>query len=295
MFSIWLRQLRIHQWSKNLLLVVPLLTSFQSPTSSQIFSLVGGFIALSFVASAGYVFNDILDVAGDRNHVTKRNRPLAAGQINLFTAKTVAVGLVVAGFAIAWAISVAAVLQLAVYALISAAYSFWLKKIAILDVLILAGLYTLRVVVGGFLVGVQVSFWLLSFSVFFFLSIAWLKRSAEIKSMSPTGESEVARRGYSVSDLSLINGFGTAAGFMSVLVFSLYLDSAAIRTQYAVPEIAWLDIPFLIYLIGRMWLKAHRGQMNQDPVVFLFRDWPSLLTVLLMGVALYTAHVGFAL
>jgi hypothetical protein len=131
--------------------------------------------------------------------------------------------------------------------------------------------------------------------VFFFLSLAWVKRYAELESIQKNGETNAVGRGYSVTDMPLILVFGASSAFLAVLIFALYLDSAAIREQYALPEVGWLAIPFLMYLIGRMWFKAHRGEMNQDPLLFLFRDWPSIATVLLMGTSLVIAHLGVGL
>jgi 4-hydroxybenzoate polyprenyltransferase len=172
-------------------------------------------------------------------------------------------------------------------------YSLWLKRLALVDVISLAGLYTLRVIAGGFASGIEVSYWLLAFSVFFFLSLAWVKRYAELEAIQKAGLKHAPGRGYQTPDMPLILAFGASSGVLAVLIFALYLDSSAIRASYALPQVGWLAIPFIMYLVGRMWFKAHRGEMNQDPLLYLFRDWPTIFTVILLAASLVIAHLGF--
>ncbi|MFM2384408.1 MAG: hypothetical protein RL166_282 [Actinomycetota bacterium] len=292
----WLKQLRVHQWVKNLLVFVPLLASFQFLNSASAFgSLSLAFIAFSLVASSVYISNDLLDLENDRAHSIKRNRPLASGKISSTQAIAVALIFLALGLWLGYLVGIAFFVAIVSYLVLAFVYSVWLKRIALVDVISLAGLYTLRVVAGGWATGIELSFWLLAFSVFFFLSLAWVKRYAELESIQKNGETNAVGRGYSVTDMPLILVFGASSAFLAVLIFALYLDSAAIREQYALPEVGWLAIPFLMYLIGRMWFKAHRGEMNQDPLLFLFRDWPSIATVLLMGTSLVIAHLGVGL
>lgn len=254
---------------------------------------VSAFAAFSLVSSAVYVINDLLDLANDRVHEIKRHRPIASGRISVRTGVVAAITFLSAGLALGYFVGLPFLAALLTYLFFTSAYSVWIKKITMVDCIALAGLYTLRVVAGGIATEIEISFWLLAFSVFFFLSLAWVKRYAELESLQSEGKTQIVGRGYSVHDMPLILVFGAASAFLAVLIFALYLDSPAVRGQYAFPEIGWLAIPFLLYLIGRMWFKAHRGQMNQDPILFLFRDFPSLLTVALLGVALITAHIGF--
>jgi 4-hydroxybenzoate polyprenyltransferase len=184
-------------------------------------------------------------------------------------------------------------LILLTYLVMTVLYSLWLKRITLIDCLMLASLYTLRIIAGGVATNIEPSFWLLTFSIFFFLSVAWVKRYAELESARSQGLEVAPGRGYAVSDMPVILTFGSAAAGMSVLVSALYLDSSAIRNFYEAPEVAWLAIPFLMYLIGRLWFKAHRGQMNQDPILFLFKDFPSLLAVAASAVILVLAHMGW--
>lgn len=292
--KLWIRQLRLHQWVKNLLVFVPLLASFNF-SEARISLLSLAFVSFSLVSSAVYSCNDLMDLENDRAHAIKRNRPLAAGLLSSRKLIVVASALLIIGVYLGYLVGPSFLLILLAYLVLTFIYTIWLKRIILVDVIGLAGLYTLRVVAGGFAVAIELSFWLIAFSVFFFLSLAFVKRYAELESLQKDGEGGVAGRGYAVNDMPLILVFGAASAFLAVLIFALYLDSTAVREQYLSPEIGWLAIPFLLYLIGRMWFKAHRGQMNQDPVLFLLRDLPSIITVLMMGAALVVAHLGVKL
>lgn len=293
--KMWAKQLRIHQWVKNALLFVPVLASFQFLTLNQVqvLKLVSSFFAFCLAASAVYIFNDIFDRQNDREHPTKRERPIAAGLISVRAGLVFAFLAVSVSVYLGFVVGIEFLLTLGVYLVGTFAYSLWLKRVALIDCIVLAGLYTVRVIAGGFASSISISFWLLAFSAFFFLSLSWLKRYAELDTVRRSGKEVTAGRGYLVTDLPLILTFGVGSALIAVLIFSLYLDSSAIRAQYALPEIGWLAIPFLTYLVGRMWFKAFRGLMNEDPVLYLLRDWPSLVTVALMSVALIFAHLGF--
>lgn len=289
----WLMELRLHQWTKNLLIAVPALASFRQMDFSTIWALIIGFISFGLIASASYIFNDIFDVENDRAHEIKKRRPLASLAISIANAMVVALLLLAIGLSMAWLVNPNFFAVICLYLVATISYSVWLKRVALVDCIVLAGLYTLRVIAGGFAIDIQISFWLLAFSIFFFLSIAWVKRYAELEAARSSGNSVAPGRGYAVTDMPLVLAFGSAAAFMAVLIFALYLDSAAIREQYSLPEVGWLAIPFLTYLIGRMWLKAHRGLMNEDPLLFILKDVPSLITIGLMGSALFAAHIGW--
>ena len=293
--KMWAKQLRIHQWVKNALLFVPVLASFQFLTLNQVqvLKLVSSFFAFCLAASAVYIFNDIFDRQNDREHPTKRERPIAAGLISVRAGLVFAFLAVGVSLYLGFVVGIEFLLTLGVYLVGTFAYSLWLKRVALIDCIVLAGLYTIRVIAGGFASSISISFWLLAFSAFFFLALSWLKRYAELDTVRRSGKEVTAGRGYLVTDLPLILTFGVGSALIAVLIFSLYLDSSAIRAQYALPEIGWLAIPFLTYLVGRMWFKAFRGLMNEDPVLYLLRDWPSLVTVALMSVALIFAHLGF--
>lgn len=290
--SAWSKQLRVHQWVKNLLLIVPALTAFQIFNPEFWGPLVMGFVAFSLAASSVYIFNDAADLQNDRQHPTKKFRPMAAGFISLHVGVLVGSLLFVAGLGLGLFVGFQFFLVLLVYLITTLFYSFWLKKLMIVDCLVLAGLYTIRIVAGAVAVGIQLSFWLLAFSVFLFLSLALVKRYAELEVASGMGREKAAGRGYSVSDLPVILAFGSSSGFISVLIFALYLDSEAIRELYALPEFASFAIPILLYIIGRMWLLAHRGEMNEDPILFVMKDKVSVLSGLFMVGFLLIAHIG---
>ena len=290
---IWVRELRVHQWVKNLLLFVPALTSFRFLESAIWGSLLIAFAAFSIIASAIYIINDLVDAPNDRAHLTKRNRPIASGSISSALGLWVALALVLAGLGLGFFAGLDFLLVLALYLAATFAYTFWLKKTVLVDCLTLAGLYTIRVIAGAVVTGIALSFWLLAFSIFFFASLAWVKRYAELEVLRASGKSKADGRGYSVTDQPLILAFGTMSAFIAVLIFALYLDSDAIKALYSVPEIGWLAIPLMMYLIGRIWLKAHRGQMLEDPILFVLRDFASLLTLALIAGSLALAHFGW--
>ncbi len=289
----WMRELRPHQWTKNLLLAVPAIASFTFFEPGVWSQLVLSFISFSLIASASYIFNDYIDLKNDRIHEIKKNRPLASGQVSVSAALLISALLLLAGLLVGFLAGPEFFLILLTYLVMTVLYSLWLKRITLIDCLMLASLYTLRIIAGGVATNIEPSFWLLTFSIFFFLSVAWVKRYAELESARSQGLEVAPGRGYAVSDMPVILTFGSAAAGMSVLVSALYLDSSAIRNFYEAPEVAWLAIPFLMYLIGRLWFKAHRGQMNQDPILFLFKDFPSLLAVAASAVILVLAHMGW--
>ena len=290
---IWVRQLRLHQWVKNLLLFVPALTSFRFWEAALWADLLLAFAAFSIIASGIYVVNDLVDAPNDREHATKKNRPIAAGRISPTLGWWVASLFVAGGLALGFFAGADFLLVLGLYLAGTFAYTFWLKRTVLVDCLLLAGLYTSRVIAGAVVTGITLSFWLLAFSIFFFASLAWVKRYAELEVLRASGKTRADGRGYSISDQPLILAFGTMSAFIAVLIFALYLDSSAIRALYSVPEIGWLAIPMMMYLIGRIWFKAHRGQMMEDPILFVIRDAASLLTLGLIGASLALAHFGW--
>lgn len=288
----WVRQLRLHQWAKNTLLFVPAIASFKLFEGQNLGLLLLSFLSFGLVASSVYIFNDFLDLKNDREHPIKKNRPMAAGKISVAAGLSVSVSILLLGLAVGYVVGTLFLLVLSVYVLATLLYASWLKRVSLVDCILLAGLYTLRVIAGGAATGIAISFWLLTFSAFFFLSIAWVKRYAELEAVRSSGSKVTPGRGYSVSDMPLILSFGIASAFLAVLIFALYLDSSVVRVQYALPQLGWLAIPLLMYVIGRMWFKAHRGQMNEDPMLFLFRDVPGWISILLFGLVLILAHIG---
>lgn len=273
----WLRALRLHQWSKNLLLFVPAAMAHRIAEPATAVTLLAAFVAFGLCASATYLMNDLLDLDADRAHPRKRHRPFASGELPVLHGLLVAAGALLLGLLIAVRIGVLFTAILGCYVLITLWYSLRLKRMAMVDVLCLAGLYSIRVVAGGAAVAIMPSFWLLAFSMFLFLSLAIAKRYVELCGLQERGELAAAGRGYSVADLPLLLASGTNAGLLAVRVLALYIHEAS-QVHYSRPQVLWFVCPPLLYWISRVWLKTHRGQLHDDPVVFALRDRPSVLT-----------------
>lgn len=281
--SALLQELRVRQWVKNILLLAPLFLAHEVAQLDKLLSGLVAFLAFSLCASAVYVVNDLHDLEADRRHPQKRYRPFAAGTLPLRTGPPLALGLVLIGFSLTviflpWKFFVALVL----YLMLTTAYSYWLKRIALVDMLLLAGLYTLRLVAGGLATTVPVSEWLMAFSVFFFVSIAAAKRYAGLSHLDTEGKASTAGRGYAVEDLSFMETSGLTSGYLAVLVFALYINSEATRLLYPQHWMLWLICPLLYYWVGRVWLLAKRRQLSEDPVVFATTDPASLVIGLLI-------------
>lgn len=288
----WIKQLRIHQWSKNLLLAIPLFASFSVVTPSITLNLGLAFLAFGLVASSVYLLNDLSDLENDRAHHIKRARPFAAGQIPVFIGLAASFGFTLLGLLLALVVGLSFLLVLLIYLAATLLYTFVLKRVTLVDSLMLAFLYTLRVIAGGVATEIPVSFWLLSLSAFLFMSLAWVKRYAELDAGLKLGKQGAKGRGYTAQDMPIIMALGVASGFISILVFALYLDSDIVSINYKTPELAWLAVPMFTYLVGRVWMKTHRGEMNQDPLIYIFKDKASMLTAGLILVALISAHIG---
>ncbi len=274
--SQWLRALRPHQWVKNLLVFLPLLASHRVADPAAVSAALVAFVAFSLAASSVYLLNDIADVENDRIHPTKRSRPFAAGTIGLAGGWALWPALAVSSIAIGAAVSGLFALVLLAYLAVTAAYSFFLKRKPVVDVLVLAGLYTARIVAGGAAVDVQISMWLLSFSGFFFLSLALVKRVSELyrtraSSLTSNG------RGYQPEDLELLSSYGVATSVAAALVFTLFVDDPQTAVLYDSPRLLWLAVPVLMGWLMRVWLLAHRGQMDEDPILFAIRDRVSII------------------
>ena len=275
--SLWVRALRVHQWAKNLLLVLPALAAHRAPTPALVGPLLLAFLSYSLLASSVYLVNDIEDVEHDRLHPTKRDRPLASGQISVAAAAAAAAGLAAFALALTMALPPRFRLVWAAYLALSTAYSFGLKKVVVLDVMLLGALYTSRVVAGAAAVDVPLSRWFLPFTVFFFSSLAIVKRMVEAQGAAEREVDDLAGRGWSVQDIPVLLGFGAACSVASALVYCLYITSDEVRELYARPDWLWLGLPILLYWLGRVWLLANRGEVHEDPVLFALRDRPSYL------------------
>lgn len=286
----WWRALRPHQWLKNLLVFVPILAAHRWGESGAAWQALLAFAAFGLCASGTYIANDLADLDADRRHPRKRARPFASGALPLHHGVAVAPLLVLAAFALAWTcLPRLFAVVVAAYLVLTLVYSYGLKRIAMLDVLVLAALYTLRLLAGGAAAGIAVSFWLLSFSMFLFLGLAMLKRYAELHDLRDRDGVTAAGRGYDVDDLPLVRTFGTAASLVSVLVLALYIDSTTGHALYRHTGRLWLLCPLLLYWLARAWLVAQRGLMHDDPVVYAARDRVSWLVLVIAAAILWTA------
>ena len=284
-----LKMLRVHQWLKNVLIAVPLVLAHKYFNLEMLFPAVLAFISFSAAASAIYIVNDFFDLALDRAHATKRERPFASGKLSIpFGLASVGILLVVS-LATAAFTTIEFIGVLLVYLVATTAYSLSVKRMLLVDVLTLAGLYTLRILAGAAATGVDVSFWLLAFSIFFFLSLALVKRYVELRSSSLSVGERIAGRGYRIEDQEIVAQAGMASAFSSALVLALYIDSSAVRELYQHPWLVWPLAPIVLYLTMRIWILARRDELHDDPVVFIIRDWRSQIVVFLGAMLLVVA------
>lgn len=289
-----LKALRPHQWVKNVLIAVPLFTAQQLSDWVSVLNVIIAIATFSLVASSVYVLNDIADVAHDRHHPIKRERPFASGRLSLVIGWLLWPALAVAGFGLAAAfLSWQYVIVLAGYFCATLVYTFWAKRKEIGDVIILSFLYTVRIVAGAIAISVPLSLWLLTFSMLFFLSLALVKRVSELSRLRAEGSSSLEKargRGYSSSDLELLSSYGVASSIGAVVVFSLYVDSLS-TMMYSTPELIWATVPVLLTWLMRVWLLAHRGEMNEDPIVFAIKDRSSLIAGVIVAGSFLAAKV----
>jgi len=285
----WLHALRLHQWLKNVLLFLPLLGAHRWYDETAMADLLLAFLSYGLCASAVYVVNDLLDLENDRLHPRKRLRPFAAGRISIPAGVTAAVLLFSSALLLALVINFHFLYWLLLYVLLTATYSFFLKAIPLVDSLVLAALYTLRIVAGGAAIAQALSFWLLSFSLFLFLSLAFVKRYSELVDIMQRGQDTAHGRGYRTEDRFLVQSFGVASGFCAALLMALYLHSETVATLYTHPMRLWFTMPTLLLWISWVWFKAARGEMHDDPLVFAMRDFVSIASASLFVFALWFA------
>lgn len=286
------KAMRPHQWAKNLLVAVPLLTAQLVGDPTAALRTVLAFILFSLTASSAYLLNDIVDVPNDRIHPKKRRRPFASGQLSLLVGWLAwpALAAVALGLALAllpWEFAVV----LAAYYVLTLTYSFWAKRKGVLDVIVLGGLYTIRLIAGGAAIAVPLTMWLIAFSMLFFLSLALIKRVSELSRLRQTGD-ELRGRGYLDSDLELLASYGVASSIGSIVIFTVYLQDAHTREMYAHPAVLGFAIPILLAWLMRCWLFAHRGFMNEDPIVFAIKDPKSLLLGALFVAVFVAANIS---
>ena len=273
--SLWLKALRLHQWTKNLLLFMPLLLAHRYGDFSAITSALLAFPFLGLVASGTYLINDLSDLDADRAHPTKRNRPIASGAVGAGSALVAALGCIGVGLLGALSISLQFLLMMLVYLAATLAYSLFIKRIAMLDVVTLGGLYTLRVMMGTIVINVALSPWLLMFSLFFFLGFSLAKRYVEIAGTAGANNDRgfIRGRGYRFTDGPLLLAFGITTSVVAVLILTLYIANEAFPTgAYQQPQWLWMIAPIVLLWTMRVWLLCFRGEMHDDPVAFAATD-----------------------
>lgn len=274
----WTKALRLHQWMKNLLILAPMLAAHQLTNFNLLWQGLIAFLLFGLCASSVYLLNDLLDLADDRHHHSKRHRPFAAGRLSI------KFGLIAFPLLLVTAFTGAALLLpwefcgvLTAYYILTLAYSLSLKRQMAIDVIALALLYTIRIIAGAAALDLALTFWMLAFSMFMFLSLALVKRYAELREARRKGHTEKTRgRGYYPDDLEMISSLGAASGYLAVMVLALYIHDQGTVALYARPQLIWLACPLLLFWITRIWMLTHRGQMHDDPVVFAVRDRISL-------------------
>ena len=285
--------LRLHQWAKNGLIFTPLMLGGLLFDMQAWVLAAAGFLALSLLASATYLLNDLFDLADDRRHWSKRDRPLASGRLKIAHALMLIPAGMVAAYAIAAWIGPIAIAFLTTYLALTLAYSFSLKKIELLDAAVLATLFTVRLGFGVALAGVAFSPWLLVFSMFLFLSLSFAKRHVEVTRMEARGRTQAAGRGYKAGDGPMVAMIGAASGLAAVQVMVMYvMNEAYTAGPYAQPLMLWAVPPILFLWIARIWLLAQRGELDDDPVAFAVKDGPSLLMGAVLGMVFLAALVG---
>ena len=285
-WRVWLKELRIHQSVKNFLIFLPTIAAhvFEMQT---LLLLLGGFVSFTLMASSVYLLNDLLDLRSDRLHTRKFQRPIAAGRILPVHALAASIGLAVVALAFAVAIGVAFALVLVSYAVITCLYSFWLKRVTLVDVIVLALLYMVRILAG--------SFWFTAVVLFLFISLALVKRYTELsRSVALDGSHSLHGRGYTRADAAVILSLGIATGMAVLLLMSIYLQSDAVTLIYPSGVFLWLVIPALFYWIANMWIQAGRGAMHDDPIVFAFKNPASLASAAIIALLFVVASTPLA-
>ena len=290
--STWRRMLRVHQWLKNFLLFVPMLAAHQVMDLTSWIALAVAFLSFSLCASSVYVVNDLLDLESDRLHPRKRYRPFASGVLPAWLGVAIAPVLLAVSLILARQVGGMFIPWLLFYFGVTCAYSWALKRLILIDCLTLAMLYTLRIVAGAAALQMDLSFWLLAFSVFLFLSLAFIKRYAELQVQLLNNQEKAHGRGYYTSDAPLVQMLGIASGYASVMVLALYLNSDAVLKLYRIPEFVWGAVPVMLFWISWMWMRAHRGEMHDDPLVFAVKDKGSLAAGLAFAIVLLIGTIG---
>ncbi|MES2823710.1 MAG: UbiA family prenyltransferase [Pseudomonadota bacterium] len=289
--KIWFKALRLHQWIKNLLIFVPLIAAHKIGDFQLLLQGLIAFVLFGICASSVYLLNDLLDISDDRHHSTKKNRAFASGSISIISGLLVFPLLLILAFVGAVTLlPLEFSIVLGIYYVLTILYSFTLKQLMVVDVIALASLYTIRIIAGVFAFNINLTFWMLAFSMFIFLSLALVKRFAELHEARLEGKTTKTRgRGYFPDDLEMISSLGASSGYLAVMVLALYIQDLSTITMYAHPKFIWLACPLLLFWVSRTWMLAHRGQMHDDPVVFAIKDRTSIFVGILFGLIFWLA------
>jgi 4-hydroxybenzoate polyprenyltransferase/phosphoserine phosphatase len=279
---VWIKAIRAHQWLKNTLIFVPLLTAFSFNDVSKLIPVIAGFIAFSLAASATYIWNDLVDLESDRRHPRKCKRPMASGAISIPRAILAACALMSAGLVIAYLIYAQFLAILVAYIVLTTSYSLVFKHYVLIDVLMLAVLYTVRILAGAIALEASISAWLLAFSLLIFYSLAILKRCAELISLQQCKGKVTAGRDYRVTDLAVLWPLGIGASLSSVVVFCLFIQAADTQSSYVNPTLLWGVVLAMLYWLSRLWVKTSRAEMHDDPLVYAIKDRGCRITIAAM-------------
>jgi 4-hydroxybenzoate polyprenyltransferase/phosphoserine phosphatase len=286
----YLKMLRVHQWLKNLLVFTPAILAHEIANPEVLLPSLGAFVAFCAAASAIYIINDIIDLPLDRQHVKKRNRPFANGTLSIPFGLAMSGGLMTIAVAMCFFLPPAFALVIGLYAIATTAYSLAVKRMLLIDVLCLAGLYSLRIIAGKAAADLPLSFWLIAFSMFFFLSLALVKRYVELQTSKVSERDRIAGRGYRPEDMAIVGQAGIASAFTATLVLSLYIQSQEIIGYYSSPWLIWPLVPIVLYIVIRIWILAYRREMHDDPVVFIATDWRSQIVVVFGGLLMLAGN-----
>ena len=288
----WVKAIRVHQWLKNGLLFVPLLVSFNFLEISKLLEVFLAFIAFSLGASATYILNDLWDLSNDRKHKRKCKRPFASGVISIPKAVKASIILLTTSFILSYWVSPAFFLIFILYLIITTLYSLKFKKEVLVDITILSILYTMRILAGGVVSNIGLSYWLISFSIFIFLSLATMKRCGELVSMADSPKNSIVGRGYSKSDLNILWPLGISSYIGAIILFGLYINDPITISNFNLSEGLWGVQLVLFYLVGNLWIKTKHGFMHDDPIVYLIKDKKSLILIFIMIILFLISHNG---
>ena len=285
----FLRAIRVQQWAKNVLIFVPLIVSHNLTKPTPLLHALVAWLAFSLAASSVYLLNDLLDLETDRHHPTKKHRPFAAGDLSLKIGYVAIPCLFISSLVIGLTLPLSFVLLLFIYLALATTYSLYFKQFALVDVILLAGLYTVRIYAGGAAISVLPSEWLLAFSMFIFLSLALVKRFSELRLIVQTNKASIPGRGYGPNDLAYVTTVGLICGCMAVLVLALYINSKEVMLLYDQANLLWLICPMAFYWITHTWLLANRGQLHDDPLIFALKDRKSYVIAAATGIIMTLA------